>query len=84
MTAQPELFFYHRLARELGMTVSRLLEECDSREITSWIAWFLIADGKWKPKSAAGMAERFKAMMAGQSAKDRAQGKTEPKKGRKK
>lgn len=31
-----------RLARELGMTKSRLLQEMDSRELSEWVAYFKV------------------------------------------
>lgn len=79
MTAQPELMFYFRLARELGMSVGRLLDECDSREIASWIAYFLVADGKFKEKTPSGMADKFKALMGAQALKDKITGKARKK-----
>jgi len=42
MNAHPERLFLFRLARELGYTVSRLLNELDSREISEWMAFFNI------------------------------------------
>ena len=41
MIAQPERMFVFRLARELGMSVSRLLSEVDAREIAEWQAYFI-------------------------------------------
>ena len=40
MTTNPERVFLFRLARELGMTVGRLMQDADSREIAEWIAFF--------------------------------------------
>lgn len=40
MRSQPERIFVFRLAKELGMTVRRLLNELDSREIAEWLAFF--------------------------------------------
>jgi competence protein ComGF len=40
MKANPERIFMHRLARELGYTISRLLAETDSRDIAEWMAFF--------------------------------------------
>ena len=42
MKAQPVRLFLFRLARELGMTVSRLMRELDAREISEWMAFFTI------------------------------------------
>lgn len=42
MKSHPERMFCFRLARELGMTVSRMLLEMDSRELTEWMAFFTI------------------------------------------
>jgi competence protein ComGF len=42
MRANPERIFMHRLARELGYTISRLLKETDSRDIADWMAFFSI------------------------------------------
>ena len=36
----PERRFYFRLARELGMTVSELLNRMDSAELTEWVALY--------------------------------------------
>ena len=36
--------FYYRLARELGMTVSRLLSEASSAEIAGWMACLEVED----------------------------------------
>lgn len=52
MRRQPERVFLFRLAKELGMTVRRLLGELDSREISEWLAFFKIEreDAENKPK----------------------------------
>jgi len=36
--------FYFRLARELGYTVGRLLQEVSSREIAGWMAFLTLED----------------------------------------
>jgi len=51
MIANPERMFVFRLARELGMTVSRLLREADSREIAEWMAFFSIENQEREKKS---------------------------------
>ena len=38
------MMFYYRLARELGMTVSRLLAEASSPEIAGWMACMEVED----------------------------------------
>ena len=38
------MIFYFRLARELGMSVSRLLREVSSREISGWMAFLQAED----------------------------------------
>lgn len=38
------MIFYFRLARELGITVGRLLREVSSREITGWMAFLNIEE----------------------------------------
>lgn len=42
MKAHPEKLFIMRLARELGYSKRRLLQEMDSREISEWIAYFAL------------------------------------------
>ena len=50
MKALPERIFVFRLARELGMTVSRLLDEVDSRELSEWMAFFSIEKDEQEAK----------------------------------
>lgn len=42
------MMFYFRLARELGKTVSRMLDEMSSREIAGWMAFFDLDDKQTK------------------------------------
>ena len=42
MKAHPEKMFYFRLARELGMTVSQLLKQADSKELAEWMEFTAI------------------------------------------
>lgn len=42
MKAHPERMLLFRLARELGMTKSRVIAEIDSRELAEWMAYFWI------------------------------------------
>jgi hypothetical protein len=48
MTAKPEMRFYYGLARELGMTVGRMLGEMDSQEIAGWMAFFALEEQERK------------------------------------
>jgi len=68
MSANPERMFVFRLARELGMTASRLLKEADSRELAEWMAFFSIEnkerEAKKKPSPTA-LSNKFKAALAG-------------------
>jgi hypothetical protein len=65
MRRQPERVFLFRLAKELGMTVRRLLNELDSHEISEWLAFFKIEreDAENKPKKET--ADKLKATLAG-------------------
>jgi len=68
MKAHPERLFVFRLARELGMSVSRVLVEMDSREIAEWMAFFTLEqeerEAKQKPSSQ-DLSEKFKAVISG-------------------
>jgi len=68
MIANPERMFVFRLARELGMTASRLLKEADSRELAEWMAFFSIEnqerEDKKKPSPTA-LSAKMKAALAG-------------------
>jgi len=44
------MIFYYRLARELGITVGRLLREVSSTEITGWMAFLSLEDELKKRK----------------------------------
>jgi hypothetical protein len=65
MRRQPERVFLFRLAKELGMTVRRLLNELDSREIAEWLAFFKIEreDSEAKPMKETG--DKLKATLKG-------------------
>ena len=68
MKAHPEQMFLFRLARELGMTKSRLLAETNSRELTEWMAFFTIEEEERKrPKQpdSKTLSEQIKAVMGG-------------------
>ena len=62
--------FYYRLARELGMTLGRLLNEASSREISGWIAFLEIEEKleKRKKQKSSDSLLRAKMMEAGQLA----------------
>ena len=68
MIANPERMFVFRLARELGMTASRLLKEADSRELAEWMAFFSLEnkerEAKKKP-SPTELSAKMKATLAG-------------------
>jgi hypothetical protein len=65
MKTNSEKRFLFRLARELGYTMSRLMEEMDSREIAEWIAFFMLENEEdKKPKTDPKvLGERMKASM---------------------
>jgi hypothetical protein len=65
MRRQPERVFLFRLAKELGMTVRRLLNELDSHEISEWLAFFKIEreDAETKPIKETG--DKLKATLKG-------------------
>jgi hypothetical protein len=65
MRRQPERVFLFRLAKELGMTVRRLLNELDSREISEWLAFFRLEreDAEAKPMKETG--DKLKATLKG-------------------
>ena len=68
MKANPERKFIYGLARELGMTVSRLLKEADSREIAEWMAFFTIEEeerNQPKPTDPKVLSEQIKAALGG-------------------
>jgi len=44
------MIFYFRLARELGMTVGRLLHEASSSEVSGWLAFLEIENEISKKK----------------------------------
>ena len=44
------MIFYFRLARELGMTVGRLLSEISSREIAGWMAFLSLEEDERQAK----------------------------------
>ena len=46
------MIFYYRLARELGITVGRLLREVSSRELSGWMAFLALEDEIEKRKKA--------------------------------
>ena len=64
------MMFYFRLARELGMTVGRLLKEITSAEISAWIAFAEVEQrlDKRKKQKASDSLLRAKMMEAGQLA----------------
>ena len=68
MRTHPEQKFYYGLARELGMTVGRMLSEMDSLEVSRWMAFFAIEEEERKkpkqedPKS---LAEKIKTSLGG-------------------
>ncbi len=63
MKAHPERLFLMRLARELGMSKRRLLQEMDSREISEWIAYFALqAKLEKKEQSADALKAKFQAL----------------------
>lgn len=62
MTAQPERMFIFRLARELGMSVRRLLAEMDSREIAEWQAYFLAEEKSRKAEKESGLKAALQAI----------------------
>jgi hypothetical protein len=68
MIANPERMFIFRLARELGMTTSRLLKEADSREIAEWMAFFSLENKereKKKKPSPTALSAKMKAALKG-------------------
>lgn len=72
MKANPELKFYHGLARELGMTVGRLMDEVDSQELAQWMAFFSLEEEERKQKQQTpkqedpkALAEKIKASLGG-------------------
>jgi len=71
------MVFYFRLARELGMTVGRLLNEASSREISGWIAFLGIEEKleKRKKQKLSDSLLRAKMMEAGQLAAAKKHGK---------
>jgi hypothetical protein len=65
MRRQPERVFLFRLAKELGMTVRRLLNELDSREISEWLAFFRIEREDFENKPKQETADKLKATLKG-------------------
>ena len=68
MITNPERMFVFRLARELGITVNRLLKEADSREIAEWMAFFTLENQereKKKKPSPTALSNKMKAALAG-------------------
>ncbi len=59
------MMFYFRLARELGITINRMLKEMTSREIASWMTFFDIEERQRQKKkesqSSKLIAAQFKA-----------------------
>ena len=54
--------FYHRLAKELGMTVEYMLNNISSREITNWIAFVKIENEMPEEEAKPSLAAELKSM----------------------
>ena len=65
MRRQPERVFLFRLAKELGMTVRRLLNELDSHEISEWLAFFRIEREDFENKPKQETADKLEATLKG-------------------
>ena len=52
------MIFYFRLARELGMSVSHLLQSFSSREISGWMAFLSLEEEEEKKKRQAEKAKQ--------------------------